>query len=791
MSMIADLVLSLLVCPFSSGQEEAGEILRTSGVRTGLCVRVGTTDGAVEMGLANGARILVHGLALDEKSLAEARRNIQAKGLYGLASVELAASLDPLPYADNLVNLLVADAPLPALPDQEILRVLAPNGTACLRKGGSWTKTVKPWPSEYDDWTHFDYGPEGNGVSHDRAIRPATFVQWRFTAQPAALGGNPAGYRVLTGFRVAGGRAFFEWSPSGEKDKRSREGFYTGRDAYNGLPIWTVKHAADLQRKEWQFVAAKDRLYTFLQKAGPAVALDAATGQAIRTFDQGGRLTETVNQTCLRLCGEILLETAGDTLYALDAASGALKWKHSEEQGLVLFPSATARDNRVFAAVGDPQDKGHYSRWPFHKLKAIVCLDLSSGKNLWRNEEVAGSDIGQLVCAEGHLAVFGSGAIGGGKEPFIGALRAGDGKLLWRSTFKTEYNRFGYNLLVRDGIMYYADAWRIYAHDMKTGEETRPFDDGGYNMRCNRFCATEDTLIYGYIAYVDRKWGGLYQSIGRGGCAQGAVPAHGMLYLTPNTCRCFTMVRGHMALSSEPLREPVPDARRLEKGGRPPEPIPPRIASPPAGPVAEDWRAAGAEAEPAAAEGKTFTAVVHEHRMEARDPQGKALWSFTAGGRISSPPVVHDGLCLFGSHDGWIYAVRASDGSLAWRFMAAPCERRMVINGQLESSWPVYGVVLHEGLVCFSAGLHPEVGGGIHVYGLEPKTGALGWKLAIRKAPVPLEAKNRKPVVPNRVLNDALKSEGGELVLPGIRFVPRESEESLRQKIEAPLPKKK
>ena len=44
----------------------------------------------------------------------------------------------------------------------------------------------------------------------------------------------------------------------------------------------------------------------------------------------------------------------------------------------------------------------------------------------------------------------------------------------------------------------------------------------------------------------------------------------------------------------------------------------------------------------------------------------------TAGGRIDTPPTIADGLCLFGSHDGWVYCLRAADGRLAWRFRAAP-----------------------------------------------------------------------------------------------------------------------
>jgi len=102
-------------------------------------------------------------------------------------------------------------------------------------------------------------------------------------------------------------------------------------------------------------------------------------------------------------------------------------------------------------------------------------------------------------------------------------------------------------------------------------------------------------------------------------------------------------------------------------------------------------------------------------------------------------------------------------------------------------------VTMHEGLLCFSAGLHPEVGGGIYAYGVEPSTGELKWKKVIRKEPFPLEGASKRtaPVVPNRILNDALRSEGGELVLPGLTFTPRTTEGEMRAKIEAPIPKRK
>ena len=90
------------------------------------------------------------------------------------------------------------------------------------------------------------------------------------------------------------------------------------------------------------------------------------------------------------------------------------------------------------------------------------------------------------------------------------------------------------------------------------------------------------------------------------------------------------------------------------------------------------------------ADGPLFIAEVDRHAIHAIDAgSGERLWSYTAGGRIDSPPTYDRGRLLFGSANGYVYCLRASDGALAWRFRAAPHDRRIVAYGQLESAWPV------------------------------------------------------------------------------------------------------
>ena len=128
---------------------------------------------------------------------------------------------------------------------------------------------------------------------------------------------------------------------------------------------------------------------------------------------------------------------------------------------------------------------------------------------------------------------------------------------------------------------------------------------------------------------------------------------------------------------------------------------------------------------PSIADGRVFVAAVDRHRVYALDSEsGDILWSYTAGGRVDSPPTLAKGLAVFGCRDGWVYALRASDGALDWRRLGAPDDRRLIANGQCESVWPIHGSVLVEdGRVHFAAGRSSHLDGGILCGILELETG--------------------------------------------------------------------
>ncbi len=398
-----------------AGEHEllARQIISPSGVKAGLCVHLGVTDGKLTAALGADGKFLVHGLASDRTSLEEARQHIQSQGQYGRVSVEH-HSFARLPYAENLVNLIVAED-LPALLSeglslQEVVRVLVPNGVACFKgttredlKAGlaaagvgdaevtaasrGWVKVVKPRPREMDDWPCYDHEADGNLVSQDLLVGPAESLRWRsgpswgihgasvvngwvsaggrvFGSSPKSVPRgcgpercpNPMGFIALRptagwGFSMRGcpeaknpravARSFRSLWGAG-----SRPGTLSGEEPgilpsrppevreqvsnsahphrpgcpQRPAPLRKAGGSLGDQGRNPNVFATADRLYTPLDARGPLVALNAVTGETVKTYTECGRPDQVI------LNGGILLMAASDRSWAVEAASGKVLW---------------------------------------------------------------------------------------------------------------------------------------------------------------------------------------------------------------------------------------------------------------------------------------------------------------------------------------------------------------------------------------------------------------------------------------------------------------------------------
>ncbi len=529
-------------------------------------------------------------------------------------------------------------------------------------------------------------------------------------------------------------------------------------------------------------LAAHDGVaYAWLKGDGELSAIDLASGKILRTFP-GTVAPEAIKDgesLYVRVDGGVLLVGLREKLLCFELKSGEPAWEFVREGLHLLAPVLDLEKGRVFSILARPSDRFAFrGRWPVSKnVEGIIALDLKNGQPVWTCEELKSvktaentkrggekiRGVGQLIPTAGHL-VFGSKAISGGSSPYLGSIDLATGKLVHSNDtpFETSYNSYGYNAILRDGSIYFAGAFtRVWKYDPASGEVEAVVNDS-WNQRCTRFAATPRFLLFGQAAYYGEGYAGVQVSVGRSGCALPNTPANGMTYFTPTMCGCTTLVRGFQAMTGEALAALTEDSLRLLTGGSVFQPEK-TTADLPAGPVTDDWlkasRSGKAELEAVPFGDLEIRTFPQQHRLEATR-NGQPAWSFLAGARISSPPVVHGDVLVFGSHDGWVYAVEKT-GTLRWRYLLAPTERLVGINSQHENTWPVYGVAVQDGKIIASAGTHVELDGGVTVAALDPATGKPAWIRHLKKAPsqVPPGGKGAK-IISRSFLNSVPRVNG-------------------------------
>jgi len=812
--------------------DDAKQILSGSGIQGGLVVHVGCGDGKLTAALRAGGFFLVHGLDADPENVTRARGHIKSLGLYGGVAIDHLEG-SRLPYADDLVNLLVAED-LGGIPMAECLRVLAPRGVAYVKANGSWERTAAPWPEEIDEWTHDLHDAGGNPVARDSRVGPPRHLRW--TARP--LWARSHGWTPSVSAMVsAGGRLFYisDETLTGAGDVLPGKWFLVARDAFSGVLLWkepvpqwgsyeisgtpdtgggiSVGRFTMPTNLGKRLVAVGNSVYVTLGATAPVSARDAATGAVRRVYAgtenadeilfSDGQLIVSINPPGRARPPVVEKDESppaapGKHVCAMDAETGRLLWKAGPFSGIRAGRSQdpfgrlelAAGDGQVFLLSSD----------------TIESLASDSGERLWRipRPKLPDSAVRRLGFSgmyEFQLTVMvyhGGVVLLAQPEPnthhtyhtmpgTLYAFDAKDGHEMWKHAYggwghctppdvfvvgetvwshvnaETEFGSvWGNGYKARDSSIV---DYRIQALDLRTGKlqreiATKDIFNVGHHHRCYRNKITERYLMASRrgVEFVDLASGENFQNHWvRSGCLLGNLPCNGLLYVTPHPCGCYISAKltGFNALAPgrKEGRKTKDDGRktnvgaRFEKGPAYQAVRPSSVAHRPS----LDWptyrhdaRRSGAtdsrvsseltivwkaEVGPkpsgvVAANGAVFAASVDTHTVCALGIEGgKRLWDYTAGARVCSPPSVHDGLAIFGSADGQVYALRAADGVLAWRFNAAPESRLVNAFGQLESAWPVPGVLVKEGECWFAAGRSSYLDGGIFLYALQAETG--------------------------------------------------------------------
>jgi len=546
--------------------------------------------------------------------------------------------------------------------------------------------------------------------------------------------------------------------------------------------IYDKDMPVQLQRR---CAAIGDTVYCTPGYFAPVTAYDAATGAVKKVYEGTGDTTEFVYDrgTLYVVTGEptyergegsdalgtskfdpklygppvITFKNPKSTITAIDAESGRTLWRKSGDD--------TA--GYLGATLGITGD-----RVVVYAAEGVTAWDRVTGKTLWSTPAPVSFENTAIGTAISVVLSKKSAFMADGTQ--LRAFRLSDGKQLW-SVPATFNHHKDPDVFLTGGLVWTAGYnpnkgqlapeldltyMGVNGYDPETGklvkqipqQMTRPMGhDRCYRNRItdtyyiNSATGGSDYLQFGNDMEYPNPWV-------RGTCGIGILPCNGMLYAGPPSCSCcnWVMLNALNALTPEPKLAKsdgpveVKPVNQLKKG--------PAFGAAAGAPAASaDWptyrhddtrsgfsnskldasisprweiELTGRPSAPTIAAGTLFVADIDAHQVCAFNARtGKPLWKFSADSRIDSPPAYADGFVYFGSRDGAVYSVRASDGALAWRFQPMP-DRVICAYGELESAWPVNGtVLLKDGLVYFAAGRNSFLDGGIFVYALDMKTG--------------------------------------------------------------------
>ena len=607
----------------------AAHLIETGGVTRGICTVLGWDDEQFVLQLTQAGELLVHGWDPRDTNVATARRLVDEARLYGIRAVVGRGPLNRLPYAENMIDLVVATdlgpAKLEQLSATEILRVLRPKGKAILGQAnrgaqpaqaltseqlkgwlrqagladatltkddfGLWATITKPAPAGVDDWSHWEHRPDNNPVSEDTIIKAPYMTKWL---------GVPYYISMPAITTAAGGRIF---NAIGHIAHHEREEKWLNtllaRNGYNGTILWSRQLPNGYLVHRSAFVATDDVFYMIDTDESGCLQLDPETGDELGRINipaargkwkwmaikdgilfaligsqKGPSETTIVRSKSTHWSWAELSDGYyrkrvpwgfGRTLVAYDLAAKKTLWTHQEEKPVDSRAMVLGAE-RIFLYSPDAR---------------IVCLETRSGRLLWEN---ADKQVRDLIEQQGRgltstpgfrsmtYCVFTPDALifQAQTRMNVVAISPADGYLLWNKT-KTTNNP---NALYIDGkvAVGIGKGGSTLLVDPASGVE---LDDLGFTKRsCARLTATSDSLFCrgwpdGLSRYDRDRKKVLFNGAVRPGCNDGVVAANGLLYVGPWPCDCNLMLLGRVALTSAGdfrFDRVAPEEQSLERG---------------------------------------------------------------------------------------------------------------------------------------------------------------------------------------------------------------------------------
>jgi eukaryotic-like serine/threonine-protein kinase len=175
--------------------------------------------------------------------------------------------------------------------------------------------------------------------------------------------------------------------------------------------------------------------------------------------------------------GAVYFGSGDGNVYALDAASGSLKWKF--KTGDVVHASPAIADGKVYIGSWDSN---------------FYALDASTGREVWRFKTGEDPDIHNQVGIQSSAAVVDGMVYFGCRDSHLYALDAKTGEKKW--AYGTKGSWVIASPAVRDGKVYFAtsDSGMVYALDAKNGDVI-------FSLNLQRWPSFSSPAIAGDVLY--------------------------------------------------------------------------------------------------------------------------------------------------------------------------------------------------------------------------------------------------------------------------------------------------
>ncbi len=538
----------------------AKEIIEKSGVSEGYGVDLGCGDGSLALELARRTKLQIYGVESDPAKVAEARRKLEAAGLYGVRVTIHHGDPVRCAYPRYVANLVVSSTG--TAPQEAVSRIQRPFGGVAVIGG---KKSVRGPLEGAGTWSHAYADPANTSCSSDTLVKGPLTMHWFRDGDfemPQRHGRGPAPLTI-------DGRLIVE----GLNGLRAV-------DAYNGHTLWEVPLPKVLRAFNSDALlgaaatgsnlcASSEAIYIHTGKH--CLKLDPASGRTLAEFDAPaladgkpglwgylavengvlyGSLVNPAHIVKWRYQAGDMTEqfTESARFFALDAATGALKWtfdpKHSIRHNAVAIGAGRVHLIDRPLAAGDRLNPEKNP--PEHEPGELITLDAATGRELWRaKDDVFGT---VLIAGVKHDTLLMSYqptrfSLPSEKGGRLAAFKASDGKRLWdkKATYRTR------PVLIDRTIYAQGGAWDLVSGDEQKFDLQRSYGCGQIAASAHLTVYRSATLGYHDLASSQgtTNYGGV-----RLGCWINAVPAGGLVLVPDATagCKCSYLNQAWMAL---------------------------------------------------------------------------------------------------------------------------------------------------------------------------------------------------------------------------------------------------